>query len=146
MLFWHHFISCAGSLPYPSYVPSNKYITVQPAKPTNDDLVQVLEDVRLGYLLSRFDSLDSTHEWSNALSLGEQQRLSFARLLLSKPSLALLDEATSALDEVNEVNITNVLHFQRVLLNSFSYEENLGLLNLHHIIIAPTNTSWFCLS
>lgn len=116
-------------------------MTVQPAKPTNDDLVQVLEDVRLGYLLSRFDSLDSTHEWSNALSLGEQQRLSFARLLLSKPSLALLDEATSALDEVNEVNITNVLHFGRVLLNSFSYEENFGLLNLHHIIIAPTNTS-----
>jgi ABC-type uncharacterized transport system fused permease/ATPase subunit len=42
-------------------------------------------------------------EWSSVLSLGEQQRLAFARVLLSKPSLALMDESTSALDEDNEV-------------------------------------------
>jgi len=71
--------------------------------PTTDDLIQVLEDVRLGYILSRFGSLDSTHEWSSVLSLGEQQRLAFARLLLSKPKVVLLDESTSALDEANEV-------------------------------------------
>lgn len=71
--------------------------------PTSDDLIQVLEDVRLGYILSRFGGLDSLYEWSSVLSLGEQQRLAFARLLLSKPKLALLDESTSALDEVNEV-------------------------------------------
>lgn len=71
--------------------------------PTTDDLVKVLEDVRLDYLLARFESLDSTYEWSSVLSLGEQQRLAFARLLLSKPKLVLLDESTSALDEDNEV-------------------------------------------
>ena len=71
--------------------------------PTIDDLTQVLEDVRLGYILSRFKGLDSVYEWSSVLSLGEQQRLAFARLLLSKPKLVLLDESTSALDEVNEV-------------------------------------------
>lgn len=74
--------------------------------PTTDELTKVLEDVSLGYLLSRF-SLDSTHEWSSVLSLGEQQRLAFARLLLSMPQLALLDEATSALDEANEVFINS---------------------------------------
>ncbi|OVA13939.1 ABC transporter-like [Macleaya cordata] len=71
----------------------------------DDELVQVLEDVRLGYLLSRFNGLNSTYEWSSVLSLGEQQRLAFARLLLSKPKLVLLDEATSALDEANEVHL-----------------------------------------
>ncbi|OVA13940.1 ABC transporter-like [Macleaya cordata] len=71
----------------------------------DDELVQVLEDVRLGYVLSRFNGLDSTYEWSSVLSLGEQQRLAFARVLLSKPKLVLLDEATSALDEANEVHL-----------------------------------------
>ncbi|KAI3967265.1 hypothetical protein MKW92_027668 [Papaver armeniacum] len=74
-------------------------------KPTDDDLVQVLEDVRLGYVLSRFKGLDSMYEWSSVLSLGEQQRLAFARLLLSKPKLVLLDESTSALDEDNEAHL-----------------------------------------
>ncbi|KAI3996995.1 hypothetical protein MKX01_021271 [Papaver californicum] len=74
-------------------------------KPTDDDLVQVLEDVRLGYVLSRFKGLNSTYEWSSVLSLGEQQRLAFARLLLSKPKLVLLDESTSALDEDNEAHL-----------------------------------------
>ena len=70
--------------------------------PTSDELLQVLKDVKIEYILSRF-SLDSTCEWSSVLSLGEQQRLAFARLLLSKPYLVLLDESTSALDEANEV-------------------------------------------
>ncbi|KAM3683909.1 hypothetical protein ACB098_11G000800 [Castanea mollissima] len=77
----------------------------KPIKPTNDDLIQALEDVRLGYILPRFGSLNSTCEWSSVLSLGEQQRLAFARLLLSKPKLVLLDESTSALDEANEAHL-----------------------------------------
>lgn len=71
--------------------------------PSTDDLIQVLDDVRLGYILSRFN-LDSTYEWSSVLSIGEQQRLAYARLLLSKANLVLLDESTSALDEANEVH------------------------------------------
>ncbi len=41
-------------------------------------------------------------DWANVLSLGEQQRLAFARLLLVHPPYAILDEATSALDLENE--------------------------------------------
>lgn len=86
-------------------------------KPTTEDLIQVLEDVRLGYILSRFGSLDSKNEWSSVLSLGEQQRVAFARLLLSKPKLVLLDESTSALDEANEVSWTfNLISLKQVLL------------------------------
>ncbi|KAK4285601.1 hypothetical protein QN277_002277 [Acacia crassicarpa] len=82
----------------PNYDSKNEE---QPRYPTSDELTKVLEDVHLGYLLSRF-SLDSIHEWSSVLSLGEQQRLAFARILLLRPRLVLLDESTSALDEPNE--------------------------------------------
>ncbi|KAD4982006.1 hypothetical protein E3N88_18677 [Mikania micrantha] len=71
--------------------------------PNTDDLAKALEDVHLGYLLSRFSGLDTINEWSSVLSLGEQQRLAFARLLLTRPDLVLLDESTSALDEANEI-------------------------------------------
>jgi hypothetical protein len=49
--------------------------------------------------------LDVVVDWSQVLSLGEQQRLAFARLLLARPRLALLDEATSALDTDNEARL-----------------------------------------
>lgn len=77
--------------------------------PSTAELVRVLEVVRLGYILPRFNGLDSMHDWASVLSLGEQQRLAFARLLLAKPTLVLLDESTSALDEANEVIILVLL-------------------------------------
>jgi ABC-type uncharacterized transport system fused permease/ATPase subunit len=53
-------------------------------------------------------ALDYVADWSGMLSLGEQQRLAFARLLLAAPKLALLDEATSALDTKNEALLYRV--------------------------------------
>jgi putative ATP-binding cassette transporter len=52
--------------------------------------------------------LDEEQRWDQELSLGEQQRVSFARLLLQRPKWAFLDEATAALDEANEVNLMSV--------------------------------------
>ncbi|PIA37563.1 hypothetical protein AQUCO_03000261v1 [Aquilegia coerulea] len=93
----------SGSLPF--FSQQTEDATKRLKKPKDDDLIQVLEDVRLGYILSRVNGLDSINEWSSVLSLGEQQRLAFARLLLSKPKLVLLDESTSALDEDNEAHL-----------------------------------------
>ncbi|GAV64877.1 ABC_tran domain-containing protein/T2SE domain-containing protein/ABC_membrane_2 domain-containing protein [Cephalotus follicularis] len=95
----------ARPLPFLVPVSSLENVNEKSDKPTTDDLTRVLDDVRLGYILSRFSSLDSTYEWSSVLSLGEQQRLAFARVLLSKPKLVLMDESTSALDEANETHL-----------------------------------------
>jgi putative ATP-binding cassette transporter len=53
--------------------------------------------------------LDEEAQWPHELSLGEQQRLAFARALLQAPDVLLLDEATSALDEMAEADLYALL-------------------------------------
>lgn len=60
--------------------------------------------------LEKFDSrLDEVADWSRILSLGEQQRLAFARILLVKPQWIFMDEASSALDEPMEKYLYELL-------------------------------------
>ncbi|MEM7725767.1 MAG: ABC transporter ATP-binding protein/permease [Cyanobacteria bacterium P01_A01_bin.45] len=68
----------------------------------DEQLLQVLEKVNLDLIGNKIDSLDTVVDCSKVLSLGEQQRLAFARLLLIQPKYAILDEATSSLDVKNE--------------------------------------------
>ena len=53
----------------------------------------------LDHLIPR---LEEEERWDRILSLGEQQRLAFARLLLHRPRWVFMDEATAALDEANQ--------------------------------------------
>jgi putative ATP-binding cassette transporter len=52
--------------------------------------------------------LDHVERWDRMLSLGEQQRLAFARLLLHKPGWVFLDEATAALDSASEARVMSI--------------------------------------
>ncbi|PSC71914.1 ABC transporter D family member chloroplastic [Micractinium conductrix] len=71
--------------------------------PSDAELCDALRTVQLGPLLQRIGgNLDAVADWASTLSLGEQQRLAFARVLLAKPRLVLMDESTSALDTRNE--------------------------------------------
>ncbi len=69
---------------------------------SDEQLRSVLRTVRLEDLLERLGGFDVELDWADVLSLGEQQRLAFARLFLNRPGFAVLDEATSALDVENE--------------------------------------------
>ncbi|HTQ48229.1 MAG TPA: ATP-binding cassette domain-containing protein, partial [Polyangiaceae bacterium] len=70
------------------------------------DLDQLLVDVHLPQLRP---ALGDDRMWSHVLSLGEQQRVAFARALLQRPAWLFMDEATAALDEPSEAELYRVL-------------------------------------
>jgi putative ATP-binding cassette transporter len=69
------------------------------------DVRHALERCDLGNLVAK---LDRTERWDKELSLGEQERLAFARLLLHKPGWVFLDEATAALDEDSQRHVMSL--------------------------------------
>ena len=70
------------------------------------DLRELLERFGIGRLADRLDEVD---DWSRILSLGEQQRLAFIRILLFRPDIVFLDESTSAMDEQREAEAYDIL-------------------------------------
>ena len=92
----------------------------------DDNLRKVLKLVRLEDVAARVDDdLDARVDWSNVLSLGEQQRVAFARLLLREPAIAFLDEATSALDEDNEHYLYGLLRKRKIAFLSVGHRSTL---------------------
>ena len=69
-------------------------------------LVEALRTVGLPQLVSQ---LDEDGNWAQRLSIGEQQRVAFARVFLARPEIVFLDEATSALDEAAEMSLYRLL-------------------------------------
>mgnify|MGYP005815769461 CR=1 FL=1 len=88
-------------VPQLPYLPLGDLRTVAsyplPPGTVDDTTIQrALLDVALSHVIIR---LNDVQDWAKVLSVGEQQRLAFARVLLSKPGAVFLDESTSALDE-----------------------------------------------
>jgi putative ATP-binding cassette transporter len=94
------------------YLPLGDLRTVvsYPARSSDiadDRLRDVLARVSLSHLRDR---LDEEQDWAKVLSPGEQQRIAFARVLLTRPAAVFLDEATSALDEGLEFALYELLY------------------------------------
>ncbi|HYN79578.1 MAG TPA: ATP-binding cassette domain-containing protein [Lamprocystis sp. (in: g-proteobacteria)] len=77
---------------------------------SDEQIIEVAGKVNLADVLDRVDNdLGRVIDWVNVLSIGEQQRIAFARLFLRNPKYAFLDEATSALDEDNQEQFYQLL-------------------------------------
>ncbi len=87
-------------LPQRSYLPLGnlREALTYPGLIETDD-AEIKRALSLCQLDGLVGHLDEEEDWSNILSLGEQQRVAFARVLLHKPGWLFLDEATSAMDE-----------------------------------------------
>lgn len=84
-------------------------VTLADGSVSDDYLLGILDAVQLAELPGRMGGLDTIRDYSDVLSLGEQQRLAFGRLLVSKPTLAILDEATSAVSFATERHLYDIL-------------------------------------
>ncbi|KAK3163289.1 hypothetical protein QOZ80_1AG0001730 [Eleusine coracana subsp. coracana] len=127
-------------LPFLSEASTSDATGVKLGMPLTDELIRVLEVVRLDYILPRFNGLDSMHDWASVLSLGEQQRLAFARLLLAKPTLVLLDESTSALDEPNEAHLYSQIEAAGITYISIGHRKTLQKFHNKALLISKTDS------
>ena len=121
--------SLRSQLHYPNKAPST----------SDDELLNLLEQVNLPDVARRFGGLDVEMDWHKVLSIGEQQRLAFARLLLNRPLFAILDEATSALDAANEDSLYRQLVGTNVTLISVSHRP--AILKFHSQVLELTGDS-----
>ncbi|QJD98716.1 ABC transporter ATP-binding protein/permease [Massilia forsythiae] len=72
---------------------------------SDEQLLDILDQVHLPRVAARVGGLNAVQDWDKLLSVGEQQRLAFARVLVHAPRIVILDEATSALDSGNEASL-----------------------------------------
>ena len=82
--------------------------------------------------------LDEVQDWAKVLSPGEQQRIAFARVLLTKPKAAFLDESTSALDEGLEFLVYNLVRTELpdTILVSVSHRKTVEQHHTHELELA----------
>ncbi|MDH0866127.1 ABC transporter ATP-binding protein/permease [Mitsuaria sp. GD03876] len=107
----------------------------------DDALRAILADVCLPELAGRVGGLDAVQDWEKLLSMGEQQRLAFARVLVRTPRMVILDEATSALDSCNERRLYERLCRDGVTLVSIAHRR--GVLRHHtHVLRLTGDGGW----
>jgi putative ATP-binding cassette transporter len=108
-----------GSLRYQLLYPKQDRVI------EDDELLRLLARVNLPDIAARFGGLNAELDWAKVLSVGEQQRVAFARLLLAAPRYAILDEATSALDAANEDSLYRQLAGSNTTLVSVAHRASI---------------------
>jgi len=99
-------------LPQKTYLPLDstlKQVCCYPVKANDYTDAQVQDTLRLCQLPHLCGRLADLCDWSQTLSIGEQQRVGFIRALLQNPEFLFLDEATSALDNATESKLYALL-------------------------------------
>ncbi len=98
-----------------------------------EELRSVLSQVNLPDTVERCGGFDTELDFGKVLSVGEQQRLAVARVLLRKPRYVVLDEATSALDGINEDKLYVRLQETKSTLVSVTHHP--GLVKYHEQVL-----------
>jgi vitamin B12/bleomycin/antimicrobial peptide transport system ATP-binding/permease protein len=87
------------------------------------------------------DRLHEEAHWNRMLSLGEQQRLAVARVLLQEPDFVFLDEATASLDEPAEAMLYRLLQerLKGTTIVSIGHRSTLGAFHRRRVEVTPSD-------
>jgi len=99
----------------------------------DEEILSVLRRVGLADLPAQVGGLDAEPRWKDLLSLGEQQKIAFARRLLDAPAWVFLDEATSALDPASETLLYQQIAAANIAV--VSVRTRVGLLEFHDVML-----------
>ncbi|HXT02354.1 MAG TPA: ATP-binding cassette domain-containing protein [Elusimicrobiota bacterium] len=88
-------------------------------------LQSVLEAVSLPDLVAAHGGFDAVKDWAHVLSLGEQQRIAFARVLIARPRYVFLDESTSAVDTATEKRLYGLMRRSGTTFVSVGHRESI---------------------
>ena len=135
------FLSQKPYLPQGRLIDALFYPQVAPEDVDLAKAAQIMQQVQLGHLAEK---LTQENDWTRVLSLGEQQRLSFARVLMHKPLAAFLDEATASMDEGLEDAMYRLLREElpQTTIISVGHRSTLQMHHQQHLLINPEEQSW----
>lgn len=92
---------------------------------TDEQLTELLQEVRLEYLVAREGGWDAENDWNDVLSGGEKQRMAMGRLIYHRPKYAILDECTSAVSIDVEGHLYTHMKKQGITLITVSHRDTL---------------------
>ena len=157
------FRALAGIWPFGSgrvMVPKNAKVMLLPQRPyfplaslaaavSYPSRLGTFEDARIAEVLTAVglpewaDRLYEEAHWNRMLSLGEQERLAIARVLLQEPDYLFLDEATASLDEAAEASLYRLLHerLKGSTIVSIGHRSTLGAFHRRRFEVVPSETA-----
>ena len=94
--------------PYLPHLTLREIICYPHASDVYDDTA-VTHALTLAGLAHLAAELGTVAQWDQSLSLGEQQKIAFARIFLQRPQILLLDEVTASLDAASEATLYRTL-------------------------------------
>lgn len=104
---------------------------------SDEDVAAALTKAGLAKLTPHMNDNEKDGSFWQSLSGGEQQRISFARILLHRPSLLMLDEVTASLDikAQNELYSTLLRELPDSVIISISHRKELEQFHNRHAAI-----------
>jgi vitamin B12/bleomycin/antimicrobial peptide transport system ATP-binding/permease protein len=134
-------------MPQRPYLPlgTMRAAITYPDRPDEFATTEVEAVVKRVGLAEFLPTLDAQGRLDRSLSLGQQQLVAFARLLLHQPAWIFLDEATSALDELSQRRAMSIFDRELNQATVLSIGHRPGLEQFHtrvlHLVRTPAGTT-----